>query len=204
MEEISGGRVFLRILSNLTDRAMVRARCVIPVDLLGSGEFSGEQVRDGIVLAAEFAAMDPYRATTHNKGIMNGIDAVAIATGNDWRAIEAAAHAYAAVSGTYSPLTRWFADAEGNLVGEIELPAEGRHRRRPGGIEPRRAHRVFDPRHQHGRRAGEGDGRRRAGAELRARSRRSPPRASSPATCGCTPAASPSRPGHQERTSTRW
>jgi len=122
VEEITGGRVFLRILSNLTDRAMVRSRCVIPVDRLGAGEFSGEQVRDGIVLAAEFAEMDPYRATTHNKGIMNGIDAVAIATGNDWRAIEAAAHAFAARSGTYSPLTRWFTDAEGDLVGEIELP----------------------------------------------------------------------------------
>jgi hydroxymethylglutaryl-CoA reductase len=122
IEKITGGRVFLRILSNLTDRAMVRARCVIPIDRLDTGEFSGEQVRDGIVLAAEFAAMDPYRATTHNKGIMNGIDAVAIATGNDWRAIEAAAHAYAASSGTYSPLTRWFADADGSLVGEIELP----------------------------------------------------------------------------------
>jgi hydroxymethylglutaryl-CoA reductase len=122
VEQISGGRVFLRILSNLTDRAMVRARCVIPVARLAWGDFSGEQVRDGIVLAAEFAAMDPYRATTHNKGIMNGIDAVAIATGNDWRAIEAAAHAYASSSGHYAPLTRWTADDAGNLVGEIELP----------------------------------------------------------------------------------
>jgi hydroxymethylglutaryl-CoA reductase len=122
VEQISGGRVFLRILSNLTDRAMVRARCVIPVARLAWGNFSGEQVRDGIVLAAEFAAMDPYRATTHNKGIMNGIDAVAVATGNDWRAIEAAAHAYAASTGHYAPLTRWTADDGGNLVGEIELP----------------------------------------------------------------------------------
>jgi hydroxymethylglutaryl-CoA reductase len=122
VEQISGGRVFLRILSNLTDRAMVRARCVIPVARLAWGDFSGEQVRDGIVLAAEFAAMDPYRATTHNKGIMNGIDAVAIATGNDWRAVEAAAHAYAASSGHYAPLTSWTADDVGNLVGEIELP----------------------------------------------------------------------------------
>ncbi|GAA1221905.1 hydroxymethylglutaryl-CoA reductase, degradative [Rhodoglobus aureus] len=122
VEQISGGRVFLRILSNLTDRAMVRARCVIPVARLAWGDFSGEQVRDGIVLAAEFAAMDPYRATTHNKGIMNGIDAVAIATGNDWRAVEAAAHAYAASSGHYAPLTSWTADDAGNLVGEIELP----------------------------------------------------------------------------------
>jgi hydroxymethylglutaryl-CoA reductase len=122
VEQISGGRVFLRILSNLTDRAMVRARCVIPLDRLASGEFSGEQVRDGIMLAAEFAAMDPYRATTHNKGIMNGIDAVAIATGNDWRAIEAATHAYAAQGGHYAPLTTWTADADGCLVGTIELP----------------------------------------------------------------------------------
>ncbi len=122
VEQISGGRVFLRILSNLTDRAMVRAHCVIPMARLASGDFSAEQVRDGIVLAAEFAAMDPYRATTHNKGIMNGIDAVAIATGNDWRAIEAAAHAYAASSGHYAPLTSWTADDAGNLVGEIELP----------------------------------------------------------------------------------
>ena len=120
--EISGGRVFLRILSNLSDRAMVRAHCVIPVASLATGDFSGEQVRDGIVLAAEFAAMDPYRATTHNKGIMNGIDAVALATGNDWRAIEAAAHAYSASSGHYAPLASWRADGAGNLVGEIELP----------------------------------------------------------------------------------
>lgn len=122
VEKISGGRVFLRILSNLTDRALVRAKAVIPTALLEAGEYSGEAVRDGIILANEFAEMDPYRATTHNKGIMNGIDAVAIATGNDWRAIEAAAHAYAARTGRYRSLTRWYADAAGNLVGELELP----------------------------------------------------------------------------------
>ncbi len=122
LEELSGGRVFLRILSNLTDRAMVRARAVIPADLLATEHFSGDKVRDGIVLAGEFAELDRYRATTHNKGVMNGIDAVAIATGNDWRAIEAAAHAYASISGQYQPLTRWTADSDGNLVGEIELP----------------------------------------------------------------------------------
>ncbi|MEO7147905.1 MAG: hydroxymethylglutaryl-CoA reductase, degradative [Terrimesophilobacter sp.] len=122
IEELSGGRVFLRILSNLTDRAMVRARAVIPCAGLATEHFTGEQVRDGIVLAGEFAELDVYRATTHNKGIMNGIDAVAIATGNDWRAIEAAAHAFAANTGRYSPLTTWSADADGNLVGEIELP----------------------------------------------------------------------------------
>ncbi|MEO6941966.1 MAG: hydroxymethylglutaryl-CoA reductase, degradative, partial [Terrimesophilobacter sp.] len=122
LEELSTGRVFLRILSNLTDRAMVRARAVIPPHLLATEHFSGEQVRDGIVLAGEFAELDVYRATTHNKGVMNGIDAVAIATGNDWRAIEAAAHAYAAMTGIYRPLTRWSTDGDGNLVGEIELP----------------------------------------------------------------------------------
>ena len=122
IEEISHGRVFLRILSNLTDRAMVRASAVIPLELLATGDFSGERVRDGIILATEFAAMDSYRATTHNKGIMNGIDAVAIATGNDWRAIEAAAHAFAARGMRYAPLTDWHANDEGDLVGELTLP----------------------------------------------------------------------------------
>ncbi|MBC7443519.1 MAG: hydroxymethylglutaryl-CoA reductase, degradative [Ramlibacter sp.] len=122
IEEITGGRVFLRILSNLTDRALVRARAVIPPALIATGDFTGEQVRDGIVLANEFAAMDPYRATTHNKGIMNGVDAVALATGNDWRAIEAAAHAYAARGIRYAPLTAWSVDEHGNLVGELTMP----------------------------------------------------------------------------------
>ncbi|MES1924636.1 hydroxymethylglutaryl-CoA reductase, degradative [Salinisphaera sp. T31B1] len=122
IEKISGGQVFLRILSNLTDRALVRARAVIPTTLLEAGDYAGIEVRDGIILANEFAEMDPYRATTHNKGIMNGIDAVAIATGNDWRAIEAAAHAYAARTGRYASLTRWYANAEGDLVGELDIP----------------------------------------------------------------------------------
>src|SRR5690606_39169834 len=98
VESITGGRVFLRILSNLTDRAVVRVSCRIPVEKLAGRGYSGEQARDGIIVAADFAAVDPYRAATHNKGIMNGIDPVAIATGNDWRAIEAGAHAYAARS----------------------------------------------------------------------------------------------------------
>jgi hydroxymethylglutaryl-CoA reductase len=122
VEELTGGRVFLRILSNLTDRAMVRARAVIPAASLATEHFSGADVRDGIILAGEFAELDVYRATTHNKGIMNGVDAVAIATGNDWRAIEAAAHAWAATTGRYRPLTTWSADAAGDLVGELELP----------------------------------------------------------------------------------
>ncbi|TFD04075.1 MULTISPECIES: hydroxymethylglutaryl-CoA reductase, degradative [unclassified Cryobacterium] len=122
VEQISTGRVFLRILSNLTDRALVRARAVIPQAALATGEYSGDRVRDGIILAAEFAELDPYRATTHNKGIMNGIDAVAIATGNDWRAIEAAAHAYAARGEHYAPLSTWRANSAGDLVGELTMP----------------------------------------------------------------------------------
>ena len=122
IEKITNGKVYLRILSNLTDRAMVRARCEIPVEQLVFNSSSGEQVRDGIIRAAEFAATDPYRAATHNKGIMNGIDPVAIATGNDWRAIEAAAHAYAARGNRYTSLTNWFKSDQGNLVGTIDIP----------------------------------------------------------------------------------
>ncbi len=122
IESISGGKVFLRILSNLTDRSLVRARVVLPTSILAGKGYTGEEVRDGIIFATDFASADPYRAATHNKGVMNGIDAVAIATGNDWRAIEAAAHAYAARSGRYTSLTRWEKDEEGNLVGSMELP----------------------------------------------------------------------------------
>ena len=122
IETISGGKVFLRILSNLTDRALVRVRTQIPVQNLEIKGYSGEQVRDGIILANDLARVDPYRATTHNKGIMNGVDAVAIATGNDFRAIEAAAHAYAARDGHYRALTRWYRSDEGDLIGEIEMP----------------------------------------------------------------------------------
>lgn len=122
VETITGGKVFLRILSNLTDRSLVTARVVYPVAILAGKGFSGEQVRDGIILANDLAVVDPYRATTHNKGIMNGIDAVALATGNDWRSIEAAAHAYAARNGRYSSLTKWYKDEHGNLAGELEIP----------------------------------------------------------------------------------
>jgi hydroxymethylglutaryl-CoA reductase len=122
IEEVTGGRVHLRILSNLADRRLARARCTIRVEELAFGEFSGERVRDGIIQACAFAAVDPYRAATHNKGIMNGVDPVVIATGNDWRAIEAGAHAYAARSGRYTSLTTWNKDAQGNLVGTIEMP----------------------------------------------------------------------------------
>ena len=122
VEAITGGKVHLRILSNLADRRIARARCTIPVQELAFDNFSGEEVRDGIIAAYAFAAADPYRAATHNKGIMNGVDAVVIATGNDWRAIEAGAHAYAARSGRYTSLSTWNKDADGNLVGTLEMP----------------------------------------------------------------------------------
>jgi hydroxymethylglutaryl-CoA reductase len=122
VEEITGGRVHLRILSNLADRRLARAKCVLPTDALAFGDYSGEEVAQGIVEAYAFAAVDPYRAATHNKGIMNGIDAVALACGQDWRAIEAGAHAYAAREGRYTSLSTWTRDREGNLVGTLELP----------------------------------------------------------------------------------
>jgi hydroxymethylglutaryl-CoA reductase len=122
VERLTGGRAHLRILSNLADRRLARARGVVPLGELAFDNFSAEEVRDGIIAAWAFAAADPYRAATHNKGIMNGIDAVVIATGNDWRAIEAGAHAYAARSGRYTSLSTWSRDLEGNLVGELELP----------------------------------------------------------------------------------
>ncbi len=122
IEKITEGNVFLRILSNLADRSLVKAECVVPVKLLEGRGYSGEQVRDGIILANEFALSDPYRAATHNKGIMNGIDPVVIATGNDWRAIEAAAHAYAARGGAYTALTQWTSNEKGDLVGRIDIP----------------------------------------------------------------------------------
>lgn len=122
VEELTKGKVYLRILSNYADQCLAKARCVIPPELLKTGDFSGEEVRDGVILAYEFAASDPYRAVTHNKGIMNGIDPVVIATGNDWRAVEAGAHAYASRNGIYTSMTEWYKDEEGNLVGELELP----------------------------------------------------------------------------------
>jgi hydroxymethylglutaryl-CoA reductase len=122
VESISGGRVHLRILSNLADRRLARASCTVPLAELGFGEYSPEAVRDGILAAWAFAAADPYRAATHNKGIMNGVDAVVIATGNDWRAIEAGAHAYAARGGRYTSLSIWEADSAGNLAGSLEMP----------------------------------------------------------------------------------
>lgn len=122
LERLTGGRVGLRILSNLADRRLARAECTIPAQALAFDEYAGERVVQGIVEAWAFAAADPYRAATHNKGILNGVDAVVIATGNDWRAVEAGAHAYAARSGRYTSLSTWGKDAQGNLVGALELP----------------------------------------------------------------------------------
>jgi hydroxymethylglutaryl-CoA reductase len=122
VETITGGKVHLRILSNLADKRLARVRCTVPLNELAFDRFSGEEVRDGIIAAYAFAASDPYRAATHNKGIMNGVDAVVIATGNDWRAIEAGAHAYASRSGKYTSLSTWGKDANGNLVGTLEMP----------------------------------------------------------------------------------
>jgi len=122
VESITGGRVHLRILSNLADRRLASASCTIPLSELAFGEYTGAEVRQGVIAAWAFAAADPYRAATHNKGIMNGVDAVVIATGNDWRAVEAGAHAYAARDGSYTSLSTWGVDDQGNLVGSLEMP----------------------------------------------------------------------------------
>ena len=117
VEEITGGRVFLRIISNLADRRLVRASAVFEKEVIG-----GEEVVDGVVYAYAFADADPYRCATHNKGIMNGVIAVGIACGQDIRALEAGAHSYAARSGKYKPLTTWEKDNDGDLVGTLEMP----------------------------------------------------------------------------------
>ena len=128
IEQLTGGRVNLRILSNLADHRTARAEARIPVEVLARGQFSGSEVARSIFEAWAFAAADPYRAATHNKGILNGIDAVVLATGNDWRAVEAGAHAYAVRHGRYTSLTDWSlvkADASTeptHLKGVLEMP----------------------------------------------------------------------------------
>ncbi|MFY0524215.1 hydroxymethylglutaryl-CoA reductase, degradative [Archangium gephyra] len=121
LEQLTGGKVFLRILSNLADRRLARATCRIPVEMLADFDMPGASIAEGIYQASRFALADPYRAATHNKGIMNGIDSAAIAAGQDWRAIEAGAHAFACRDGQYRPLSTWHVD-DGHLVGRIELP----------------------------------------------------------------------------------
>lgn len=120
--ELADGSSLMNILSNYATESLAMARCVIDPKYLATQSMTGEMVRDRIVEATQFALADPYRAVTHNKGIMNGIDAVLLATGNDWRAVEAGVHAYAAKSGKYRSLSQWTADADGSLVGELEIP----------------------------------------------------------------------------------
>ena len=122
LSEIVGGSVGLRILTNLTDKRLARASCIVKKDAFKNDHFCGAEVVQRITNAYLFAAHDVYRATTHNKGVMNGIDPVVIATGNDWRAVEAGAHAYCCRNGVYEPMTKWSVTAEGDLYGEIELP----------------------------------------------------------------------------------
>jgi hydroxymethylglutaryl-CoA reductase len=122
IEEVTGGKVRLRILSNLADLRLARAQVRYSSETLKTKEYSGEEIIDGVVDAYLFAAIDPYRAATHNKGIMNGIDPVIVATGNDWRAVEAGAHAYACRGGRYTSLTTWEKANNGDLVGTIEMP----------------------------------------------------------------------------------
>ncbi len=117
IEQITGGRVYLRIISNLADLRLVRSKAVFKAEEIG-----GHEVVDGILLAAELAQVDPYRAATHNKGIMNGVTAVVLATGNDTRAVEAGAHAFASIAGRYKSLTRYEKNRDGDLVGTIEMP----------------------------------------------------------------------------------
>jgi len=122
VEDLTGGRVNLRILSNLSDQRTATAECTINASALAQEAIDGQSVARSIVEAWAFAEADPYRATTHNKGVMNGIDAVAIATGNDWRALEAGAHAFAAQSGRYSSMTCWWQDERGDLCGRLHIP----------------------------------------------------------------------------------
>jgi len=122
IEELTGGRVHLTILSNLTDKRLARASVTIPKQALAFRDYDADQVLEGIIEAWAFAEADPYRAATHNKGIMNGVDAVVLATANDFRGIEAGAHAYAARSGRYTSLSTWEKDTDGNLHGTLEMP----------------------------------------------------------------------------------
>jgi hydroxymethylglutaryl-CoA reductase len=118
---VAGGRSGLRILTNLCDRRCVRVKARVPAPVLAMSGLGGTAVRDAIVAASRFAEDDPYRAATHNKGIMNGVDAVVLATGNDWRGVEAGAHAFAAAAGRYRPLATWAAGGD-DLVGRLEMP----------------------------------------------------------------------------------
>jgi len=122
LESLTGGKALMGILSNYATDCLATAECRIPAALLAKGAFSGEEVRDRLIEAYQFAYVDPYRAVTNNKGIMNGIDAIVLASGNDWRAISAGAHAYASRSGQYRSLTTWKKAENGDLLGSLTLP----------------------------------------------------------------------------------
>lgn len=122
IQELTQGNLLMSILSNYATEALVHVTCAIDPKYLKTKGWSGQKVRDRIVSAWQFASADPYRAVTHNKGVMNGIDAVTIATGNDWRATSAAIHAYATRSGQYQPLTQWHVADSGELIGQITIP----------------------------------------------------------------------------------
>lgn len=122
IEKITGGSVRLRILSNYADLRLARATVTVPPEALATERYDGQRIVRGIVEASAFAIVDPYRAATHNKGIMNGIDPIVVATGNDWRAIEAGAHVWASRSGRYTALSNWETDSKGRLVGTLEMP----------------------------------------------------------------------------------
>lgn len=122
LEELTGGTALMSILSNYATECLATAVCQIPVDLLKRPNYSGEEVRDRLIEAGQLAYVDPYRAVTHNKGIMNGIDAVVLASGNDWRAISAGAHAYASRNGQYRALSTWKKADNGDLIGQLTLP----------------------------------------------------------------------------------
>jgi hydroxymethylglutaryl-CoA reductase len=177
VEKLTGGTVRLRILSNLADLRLARARVRLTPEVLKTKERSGEEIVEGVLDAYTFAAVDPYRAATHNKGIMNGVDPVIVATGNDWRAVEAGAHAYACRNGRYTSLTTWEKDNSGALVGTIEMPMPvglvgGAEPGRPASTGPRRhparPHGAARPQHRAGggchgrrnRRGGQADGHR--------------------------------------------
>ncbi len=161
--ELAGGTLGLRILSNHCDRRVTCVTARVPVAEFGCRRAAGAEAAAGVASASRFAELDPYRAVTHNKGIMNGVDAVVMATGNDWRAVEAAAHAYAARSGVYRPLATWRV-VEGGAVleGRIENPAPARHGGRRAPRAPRRPARARAARHALGRRARDGCGGHRA------------------------------------------
>ncbi len=150
IEELTGGRVSLRILSNLADRRLVHSQCKIPFDRLDWKGFPGEEVARGIAEASEFAELDPYRAATHNKGVMNGISSVCIASGNDWRALEAGAHAYCCQDGQYRPMATWHLeedeDGQGYLVGQLTIPVQLGTVGGPTKLHPtvKVAHRILD------------------------------------------------------------